>query len=94
VSPLKRACVTLALAMCQPLVCACLAKVVGDVTETLGVQDFGTPKDLGCSIVEGLKGLKAKAHVEIFTWEFRTWEVSCAMTKRGASAKAPNMNYP
>jgi hypothetical protein len=51
----------LALATCQPLVRARLAKVVGDVTGTPGVWDFGTPEDLGCSIVEGPKSLKAGA---------------------------------
>jgi hypothetical protein len=38
--------------MCHPLVRAHLAKVVGEVTKTLGVWDFETPEDLGCSILE------------------------------------------
>jgi hypothetical protein len=53
--------VTLGSSMCQPLVCARLAKVVGEVTGTPGVWEFGTPKDLGCSIVERPKGSKAGA---------------------------------
>jgi hypothetical protein len=38
----------LALALCQPLVCARLANMVGDVIGTLGLRE-----DLGRSIVEG-----------------------------------------
>jgi hypothetical protein len=49
---------------CQPVIHVCLAKVVGEVTRTPGVWDFGTPKDLECSIVERQKGLKARA-----TWK-------------------------
>jgi hypothetical protein len=56
---------------CQPVVCAQLAEVVGEVTGTTRVQDFKTPKGLGCSMVEKQKGLKARA-----TWQnYRTLEV-------------------
>jgi hypothetical protein len=52
---------------CQPLVRAHLAEVTG----TTGVQDFGTPKGLGCSMVEKRKFQKARA-----TWQtYRTLEV-------------------
>jgi hypothetical protein len=39
--------------VCQPLVRARLANVVGDVTWDSGSWDFGSSEDLGCSIVEG-----------------------------------------
>jgi hypothetical protein len=56
---------------CQPVVRAHLDKVVGEVIGTPGVQDFGTPKGLGCSMVEKRKGPKARA-----TWQtYRTLEV-------------------
>jgi transcriptional regulator of NAD metabolism len=56
---------------CQPVVRAHLAEVVGEVTRTIGVQDFGTLKGLGCSTVEKRKGTKARA-----TWQtYRTLEV-------------------
>jgi hypothetical protein len=35
--------------------------VVGEVTGTPGVRDFGTPEDLGCSIVESPKGPKCRS---------------------------------
>jgi hypothetical protein len=56
--------------MCQSLV---RAKVVGEVTGTLGVRDFRSPKDLGCSIKERPKGLKVGA-----TWKtYMTSGVRC-----------------
>jgi hypothetical protein len=56
---------------CHPVVCAQLAEVVGEVTGTTRVQDFRTPKGLGCSMVEKRKGPKARA-----TWKtYRTLEV-------------------
>jgi hypothetical protein len=52
-----------------------LAKEIGDVTETLRVQDFGTPEDLGCSITErpkdgdcGWKALDEKNVIETLEW--------------------------
>ena len=55
---------------CQPVVCAHLAEVVGEVTGTTGVQEFGISKGLGCSMVEKQKCLKARA-----TWKtYRTLE--------------------
>jgi len=44
--------------MCQPLVCARLVEVVGDVTETPRLWDFETLEDIGCSNVERPKGPK------------------------------------
>jgi hypothetical protein len=45
---------------CQAVVPTHLAKVVGEVTGTLGLQDFRTSEDLECSIVEISKGMKAR----------------------------------
>jgi hypothetical protein len=57
--------------MCQPLVHARLAKVVGDVIETPVVRDFGTSEDFGCSISERTKGLKDRD-----TWkDYETLEI-------------------
>jgi hypothetical protein len=54
---------------CQPLVCARLAKVVGEVTRTLGVWDFGTSEEYGREIerpdgwshVEDLRDLEVQS---------------------------------
>jgi hypothetical protein len=54
----------LAPSTCQPLLCAHLAKVVGEVTGTPRVRNFGTLKDLSCSIVERPKGPKDRS-----TWK-------------------------
>jgi hypothetical protein len=51
---------------CQPVVHARLAKVVGEVIGTPRVQDFGTPEDLECSIVERPKGLKVGATWQVY----------------------------
>jgi hypothetical protein len=46
---------------CQFLICVRLANMVGEMTGTLGVWDFETLEDLGCSMVERPNGPKAKA---------------------------------
>jgi hypothetical protein len=47
--------------MGQPLVRACLVRLVGEMTGTLRVWDFETLEDLEYSIVEIPKGSKAGA---------------------------------
>jgi hypothetical protein len=72
----------LALAMCHPLVCARLAKVVGDVTETLGVQDFGTPGGLEHGVEDNLEGLELCGNVSE-VWEIGTLEeLGCSVVER------------
>jgi hypothetical protein len=39
--------------------------VVGEVTRTLGVWDFETLEDLGCSIVERPKRFEGRNHMKI-----------------------------
>jgi hypothetical protein len=56
--------VTLGPSTCHSAVPSYLAKVVGEVTETLRVRDFRRLKDLGCSIRERPKGPKI-----VSTWK-------------------------
>jgi hypothetical protein len=88
--------VTLTPPMCQFLVRVCLANVVGEVTETLGVRDFGTSKDLGCSIVERPKRFEGRNHVASFRdFEISVlWEVSCVDSKETFNVEAPNSKFP
>jgi hypothetical protein len=61
--------------MCQLVLRARLAKVVGEVVRTPRVRDFRTPEDLECSIVERPKGLKVGA-----TWQ--VYETSGVLVRR------------
>jgi hypothetical protein len=85
-------CVTLTPPTCQFLVRARLAKVVGEVTGTLGVRDFGTPEDLGCSIIERPKRPEGRNHMASLR-DFRSsklWKVSCIDSKEAFNAEVSN----
>jgi hypothetical protein len=70
--------------------------VVGEVTGTPGVRDFGTPEDLGCSIVERPKRSEGRNHVASLR-DFGSSglrEVSCIDSKETFNTEASNSEFP
>jgi hypothetical protein len=69
-----------------------LVKVVGEVTGTLGVWDFGTLEDLRCSVIERPKRPEGQKRMASL-WDFETSrlrKVSCVDIKEAFSAELLN----
>jgi hypothetical protein len=75
----------LALATCQPLVCARLAKVVGDVTETPGVRDS---RGLERGVEDKLEGSELRGSVSESSGDRSSKELGCSVVERPKGPKA------
>jgi hypothetical protein len=66
--------------------------VVDEVTRTPRVWDFGTPEDLGCSVIKGPKRLEGRNHMAILHYfgSLGLWKVSCVDNKEVFNAEVLN----